>query len=137
MFFQKNTNMSGEGAEQESYYFTPPIGPDMKAEIPEIEEYTRIAPYRSFIAVYNDKTIKLTDVCYADTSFFDIFTFTLVRGNPQNALVAPFVLIGTAVTGSSPICVYIKTQMFVIVGCMSLGIELQPASLCQAPNQRE
>ena len=87
--------MSGEGVEQESYYFTPPIGPDMKAAIPEIEEYARIAPYRTFIAAYNDKTIKLTDVCYADTSFFDMFTFSLVRGNPQNALAAPFSVVLT------------------------------------------
>jgi len=35
--------MSGDSVENESYMFTPPIGLAMKADIPEIEEYTRMA----------------------------------------------------------------------------------------------
>ena len=93
--YRVSIKMTGDGVEQESHYFSPPIGPDMKAAIPEIEEYTRIAPDRTFIAAYNDKMVKLTDVCYADTSFFDLFTFSLVLGNPQNALAAPFSVVLT------------------------------------------
>ena len=98
--YRFNITFAGEGMEQDSHYFTPPVGPAMKSEIPEIEEYTRIAPYRTFIATYNDKAIKLTDVCYADTSFFDMFKFALVRGNPQNALAAPFSIVLTEESAS-------------------------------------
>ncbi|MDR0231034.1 MAG: ABC transporter permease [Dysgonamonadaceae bacterium] len=87
--------MSGDGVENESYIFTPPIGLAMKADIPEIEEYTRMSVSKTFIATYSDKSLKLTDVCYADTAFFDMFAFSLVRGNSQTALTAPFSVVLT------------------------------------------
>ena len=90
--------MTGENAEQKSYVFTPAVGPAMKAEIPEIEEYARIATNRSSIAAYKDKALKLTGICYADTTFFDMFTFPLLRGNPQTALAAPFSIVLTEKT---------------------------------------
>ena len=93
--YRVSINLSGEGIEQETYYFTPPIGPAMKAEVPEIEEYTRITLYNSFIAACNDQSFKLTNVSHADSAFLDLFSFPLVRGNSQTALVAPFSIILT------------------------------------------
>ena len=87
--------VSGDGVEEEGHIFTPPIGPAMKAEIPEINEYTRISTDRTFIAAHNDKLLKLTEVCYADTAFFDIFAFPLLRGNLQTALATPFSIVLT------------------------------------------
>ena len=87
--------MSGEGIEGESHVFTPPIGPDTKAGVPEVEEYTRMSYNRQFIVAFNDNMLKLTGVCYADTTFFDMFTFPLVRGNPQTALAAPYSIVLT------------------------------------------
>ena len=87
--------MSGGGMEQESYIFTPPIGPAMKAEIPEIEEYTRGTYHKSFIAATGDKSFKLDEVCYVDTAFFSMFTFSLIRGNSQTALAAPYSIVLT------------------------------------------
>ena len=86
---------SGDGVESESYEFTPPIGPAMKAEAPEIEEYARMSGSKTFIAAYGDKSLKLTGVCYADTAFFDMFAFPVVRGNSQTALAAPFSIVLT------------------------------------------
>jgi putative ABC transport system permease protein len=90
--------VAGEGMEQESYVFTSPIGTETKAGVPEIEEYTRISTNRMFIAGYNDNLLKLTDVCYADTTFFSLFTFPVVRGNSQTALAAPFSIVLTEET---------------------------------------
>ena len=87
--------VSGSGMEQESYVNTPPAGPAMKAEIPEVEEYARMSTPRSFSVLCNDQPAKLNDVCYADTTFFDMFTFPLVRGNSQTALTAPFSVVLT------------------------------------------
>ena len=92
--------MSGNGIEQESYQFTPPVGPTMKAEVPEIEEYTRMSGGRSFIAATNDKLFKLDGVCYVDTAFFNMFTFQLVRGNKQTALAAPYTIVLTEETAN-------------------------------------
>ena len=82
-----------EGIERETHEFVPPVGPAMKAEIPEIEEYTRISSQQSFIAAFEDKSFKLNEVCYADTAFFDMFTFPLLRGNAQTALTVPFSIV--------------------------------------------
>jgi len=93
--------MAGEGLAQEDYYFTPPIGPAMKAEVPEVEEYTRINPNKTYVAFVNDKSFKLTDVCYADTSFFNLFTFPLNKGNAQTALATPYSIVLTEETASN------------------------------------
>jgi putative ABC transport system permease protein len=62
-------------------------GPRFKANVPEIESYSRIA--RNF------KDIKLGDDIYsqavmmADTNFFSLFTFSLLKGNATTALQHP------------------------------------------------
>jgi len=96
--YRISITMAGNGVEQEGHTFTPPIGPAAKAEIPEIEEYARLSVPKTFVTAYEDKSLKLTDVCYADTSFFDMFTFPLERGNPQTALAAPFSVVLTEET---------------------------------------
>ena len=93
--YRVSISTSGDGVEEESYAFTPPIGPALKAEAPEIEEYARISTGKTFIAVYGDKSLKLTGVCYADTAFFDMFAFSLLSGDSQTALAAPFSVVLT------------------------------------------
>jgi len=98
--YRINIFMTENGVETNTHSFVPPVGPALKAAIPEVEEYTRIAADKSFVAIYKDKTLKMTNVCYADTSFFDILTFPLVHGNPQTALTAPFTIVLTEETAS-------------------------------------
>ena len=93
--YRISISVSGNDVEGESCEFTPPIGPALKAEIPEIEEYARISVNKTFIAAYNDKSLKLTGVCYADTAFFDMFAFPLVLGNSRTVLAAPFSIVLT------------------------------------------
>ena len=87
--YRVSETVSGDDMEYEDYTLTPPIGPAMKAEVPEVEEYARMTEPRTYITVYGDKSLML-GVCYADTAFFDMFTFPMMRGNPQTALAAPF-----------------------------------------------
>jgi len=93
--YRGSVAMAGDGAEMASHVSTALLGPAMKEGVPEVEIYARISEYKTFIATNDDKSIKLTLVCYADTSFFDMFTFQVVRGNPQTALAAPFSLVLT------------------------------------------
>src|SRR5688500_17434963 len=61
-------------------------GPVFKAQVPEILEYTRLlgggifSDYRA-----NEKLLKLK-LLYADDSFFDVFSFKLIHGDPKTAL---------------------------------------------------
>ena len=69
---------------------TGPLAPLLKSELPEIEDYVRLyAPHIwSGISLVSsiDKQFYSERFYFADPSFFDIFTFPFLSGNPQNAL---------------------------------------------------
>jgi putative ABC transport system permease protein len=56
----------------------------LKENAPEMEEMTRIAE-RDFSFIYGDKTFSEKGL-YADTNFFDVFTFPLIYAGKQNVL---------------------------------------------------
>lgn len=63
-------------------------GPAFKAGVPEVENYTRVMGgdiYNDITA--NGKTLRLQPL-FVDNSFFSVFTFRLLNGNPQKALSA-------------------------------------------------
>lgn len=65
-----------------------PIGPYLKEQFPEVEEYIRAAKtqFSSGLYTYGEKTIKLDDVWLADSTFFNVFTFPLTIGEPEQVL---------------------------------------------------
>ena len=68
-------------------YWTPhPLGPALKAEIPEIVDSTRAQNLRAQLIRYKDKSFEEYDIWSVDPSFLKIFTFPMIRGNPENAL---------------------------------------------------
>ena len=75
--------------ESDSFIFTPPIGPAMKNDLPEVKNYTRYRTPRPEYFIYDDNPIKVEDVIYADSTFLTMFSFPLVNGNPQNCLTNP------------------------------------------------
>ena len=70
------------------------VGPELEREVPEVEETmrmtTRAPAVRRGSDVFFDQRMIL-----ADQSFFDVFSFPLLRGDPETALVAPFSLVLT------------------------------------------
>ena len=68
----------------------PPMAAALVAEIPEIESATRVAPYWGRPAVkYEDKVLTEEKVFYADSNFFEFFTFVLKEGEIKQALKEP------------------------------------------------
>ncbi len=64
-------------------------------EFPEVENATRVSrPGRAPVR-YKDKEFHENYVCYADNSFFEVFTFPFVSGNPEAALKAPYTVVIT------------------------------------------
>ncbi|HEU4860552.1 MAG TPA: ABC transporter permease, partial [Chitinophagaceae bacterium] len=63
-----------------------PQGPAFKAAVPEIEDYTRVlgGDIRGDV-VANNKTLNV-QMLFADESFFNLFSFPLVRGDKTTAL---------------------------------------------------
>lgn len=74
-----------------------PTGEAMMRDIPQIINFTRIDQFpQSVHFSFNDKNFFQEGLLFADSTFFDIFTFPLIRGNPENALVKPYSLVLTA-----------------------------------------
>ena len=59
-------------------------------EYPEIENAVRFRLQGGFIMKYKDVSFKEFGIAYTDSSFFDIFSFKVLQGNPSKALAAPF-----------------------------------------------
>lgn len=85
----------GDVMEEESPEFTPPIGPALVDEFPEVEQYTRLSTRRAAHLTSGDLTRKVEGIRYADSTLFDLFSFTLRDGDPDQALAAPFSVVLT------------------------------------------
>lgn len=71
------------------------VAPTFKREFPEVELSIRMQQY-SRIVQLDDKLFDEKRFLYADSTFFDIFSFKLYEGNPRQALVGPKVVVLTA-----------------------------------------
>ena len=67
-----------------------PLAPSLLADFPEITEATRVTTIRETIALGSGKrSIELRTAIMAENSFFEIFDFPLVVGDPLSALDNP------------------------------------------------
>jgi putative ABC transport system permease protein len=69
----------------------------LKANFPEVKDYVRFNPSRRSIS-YKDKKFYDTRVLYADSSLLEIFTFSLLDGDPHRALTKPYSIVLTEST---------------------------------------
>src|SRR4030042_5327861 len=63
------------------------IGKEIMNMFPEVENYTRFSRTESLVK-YGDKTFKEINILYAQSSFFDLFTFPLAEGKADSSLLA-------------------------------------------------
>ena len=70
-----------------------PLGPSLKEDFPEIVNFTRVTG-RGFRLTYGDHSYDEV-VCMADGSIFEMFTFPLIKGDPQTALSDPHSIVLT------------------------------------------
>lgn len=59
--------------------------PAFKKQFPQIEEGVRMVQYERVIS-HEDKLFSEKKVMFADSTFFDLFDFKMVQGNPKEAL---------------------------------------------------
>ena len=62
------------------------LGSTMAREIPQVQQYTRLSWYGSFLVKKGNQNIQEGRVAYADSSLFDVFTFPVISGNAKTAL---------------------------------------------------
>ena len=63
-------------------------GPQLSRTFPEITAFVRTEKTAGVVG-YGDKLFDETGLLYADSSFFSIFTFPLIEGDPRTALNGP------------------------------------------------
>ena len=76
----------------------PGVGPALTAELPEVLDHTRLynMGFKNNVVITYEEApngpvaFKLERFMYADASFFSVFSFPLVQGNPQTVLAEPF-----------------------------------------------
>ena len=65
-----------------------PLGSALQAECPDIESYVRVDDAQFFVS-YGEMRFREFPVLLADSNFFEVFSFPLVRGNPDDVLKNP------------------------------------------------
>ncbi len=74
----------------------PPLAEALVNEVPEIEAATRVTPYYGNPTVrYGENVFTEEKVFYADSNFFEFFSFRLVSGDLKTALLEPNTLVLT------------------------------------------
>lgn len=84
--------------QDDSPIFTPPIGPAMARDFPEVEGFVRFSTRRVAYLSYNDRALKIDGIRHADSTLFDLFSYELITGNPKQALVNPYSIVLTEET---------------------------------------
>lgn len=73
-----------------------PLGEELKNNFPEIKNYVRFTLFPSeFLIHYEGEKFREKNIYMVDNSFFEIFSFPLIRGNPQTALSNPNAIVLT------------------------------------------
>jgi putative ABC transport system permease protein len=67
-----------------------PMGATLKRDYPQVEQFTRIyASEGSKLIKKGNEFINETRIAYVDSTFFDVFSFDLISGNPKTSLNDP------------------------------------------------
>jgi ABC-type lipoprotein release transport system permease subunit len=73
-----------------------PLGPALKAEVPEVQDAVRTASPGTLLIRYGEKAFFESGVMAADPSFLTMFTFPLLAGEPkETALARPHTMVMT------------------------------------------
>jgi putative ABC transport system permease protein len=73
---------------------SPPMGPRMEKDFPEVEKYVRLQNW-SLLVERNGISFYESDSYIADSTVFDVFSFNLIKGDKHTALREPFSVVVT------------------------------------------
>ena len=86
----KEGNLEFDGPE-----FVPPLGPAMLKDMPEVENYVRLrTPLTQYLSS-GEQSMKVDGIVYADSTFFDLLSFSMLEGDPSTTLRTPYSIVLT------------------------------------------
>jgi putative ABC transport system permease protein len=85
--YRITTDMGGHETARSSV----PLAGALKAELPAVKNAVRLRPLnsRSLLFEVGERKFEEERVIFADSTFFQVFSFRLLRGDPKTALVRP------------------------------------------------
>jgi putative ABC transport system permease protein len=72
-----------------------PFAPQVKEDYPEVESATRLFNFQRALFKNGETEFTEEDVYYADSTFFDIFTYKTIEGSTEGALDKPYSIVLT------------------------------------------
>ncbi|MBN1340390.1 MAG: ABC transporter permease [Bacteroidales bacterium] len=72
-----------------------PMGPAMKIEFPEIEEFVRLTNVGNTLFRFGEKEYYEENVYLCDSTVFDVFTYRFILGGPEKSLTEPNTIVLT------------------------------------------
>lgn len=84
-----------EGREGSQFASSTPLGPAMKSEFADVQDFVRIGAGNSMLVRTGDDVQRIP-VTFADPQVFSVFTFPLISGDPKTALIDPHDVVLTA-----------------------------------------
>ncbi|HEY6975961.1 MAG TPA: ABC transporter permease, partial [Chitinophagaceae bacterium] len=76
---------------------SPPMAPLLQANLPDVLKTVRIN-FSGRVLSYRETRLFDAHIIYADSTLFDVFTFPMIQGNPNTALVKPYSIVLTEST---------------------------------------
>ncbi len=81
------------GQEIQGAYTSSPLASTLKSSFPEVEDACRMEKWNETVVRYKESNFIEEAFLMADSSFFNIFSFPLLQGNPKNALAKPYTVV--------------------------------------------
>lgn len=110
------------GTVNKGNYTSTYVMPSFVRSFPEVETGVRMSQNKTIVK-YDDKLFTEKKFLYADSTFFSLFSFKLLKGNPNTVLASPKMVVVTASTAKK----YFGNEDPVgkILQIGSIGLELQ------------
>jgi putative ABC transport system permease protein len=74
---------------------SPALGPRLKEEYPEIEDFVRVLPLPELLFRHGDRQFYQERIVFADSSILEVFTYPLLQGDMETCLKDPNTIVLT------------------------------------------
>ncbi|HEY4198766.1 MAG TPA: ABC transporter permease, partial [Mucilaginibacter sp.] len=97
--YRVTTTLAITGDKHTNSSCSPPIAPTMKADFPEVQQYCRVITTdllgaKEHLLRYKEKSFYEHDAVYVDSTYFSMFDYHFVNGNPSTKILAePYSLV--------------------------------------------
>ena len=89
-YFGEDEQSENSGRENYWVWGNAPVGPALELDFPEVEKVVRFSGRADILFSTGDETQQEDGIVFMDSTFFEVFSYELLEGDPKNALVAPF-----------------------------------------------